>query len=280
MLKIVKFHGGLGNQMFAFAFLLAIKQKHFSIVNFDPLNSWFSHNGYELFKVFDNIKLRRYKFYRRQYKIYSLYFTRFLFNTVQENSQMAGSFDESYLKTQYGFVVYDGFWQSELYFKSISDTIRKNYIFDTKKLNMKSQKLLTLLSSTTSVSIHIRRGDYLEHTENFGDICNTEYYNNAVNIIRNEYNDVIFFIFSDDANWVKQNIDIMNAVFVDWNEGNDSWQDMCLMSKCKHNIIANSTFSWWGAWLNANPNKTVIAPNKWMNNKECIDVLPLEWTKI
>ena len=88
------------------------------------------------------------------------------------------------------------------------------------------------------------------------------------------------YIFSDDMDWVKNNISISNALYIDWNKSENSWQDMYLMSQCKHNIIANSTFSWWGAWLNQNPNKLIIAPKKFLNTIETPDLIPSDWIKL
>lgn len=87
-------------------------------------------------------------------------------------------------------------------------------------------------------------------------------------------------LFSDDIEWAKQNMQIKNGIFVDWNKSIDSWQDMYLMSLCKHNIIANSSFSWWGAWLNTNPNKIVIAPQQWMKSDSGKDVIPETWIRL
>ena len=89
-----------------------------------------------------------------------------------------------------------------------------------------------------------------------------------------------FYIFSNDSLWVKENLKLDNMTIVDWNSGKDSYKDMLLMSKCKHNIIANSSFSWWGAWLNNNSNKIVISPDKWFNDIEAPDVICDEWVKI
>ena len=133
-----------------------------------------------------------------------------------------------------------------------------------------------------SVSIHVRRGDYLNgyYFETLGKICDIDYYKRAIALINKEVNDPYFYIFSDDPGYVAENLKIENATYVDFNRGRDSWQDMYLMSQCKHNIIANSTFSWWGAWLNTNLNKIVIAPNRWFANMDNDEIVLPEWIRL
>lgn len=89
-----------------------------------------------------------------------------------------------------------------------------------------------------------------------------------------------FYVFSDDIEWVKQNLSLPNAHYIDWNQGNDSWQDMMLMSHCRNHIICNSTFSWWGAWLNPRKNKTVIVPSRWFMKEETPYIYPVSWIKV
>ena len=133
-----------------------------------------------------------------------------------------------------------------------------------------------------SISIHIRRGDYLHPKFNhlYGNICTIEYYKEAITILQQKYANLHFYIFSDDISWVKENLPIVPSTYIDWNKKEDSWQDMYLMSQCKHNIIANSSFSWWGAWLNNNPNKTVICPSRFMNLNQQSDIVPEDWIQI
>ncbi len=143
--------------------------------------------------------------------------------------------------------------------------------------------MLNLLQSKKTVSIHIRRGDYVQHPF-FKDICTISYYKNAIKYIRNNAEIDLFCIFSNDIQWVKNNfseeLTDIETVFVDWNKGNDSFRDMQLMSVCNHNIIANSSFSWWGAWLNNNKDKIVVAPYKWMNKDLKSTPICESWIKI
>lgn len=133
-----------------------------------------------------------------------------------------------------------------------------------------------------AVSLHIRRGDYLEpkHWENTGSVCQLPYYRNAIAAIKKELDNPVFYVFSDDLAWVKENLPLDNAVYIDWNKGNDSWQDMMLMSHCRRHIICNSTFSWWGAWLDPHKDKTVIVPERWFRHTETPYIYPEGWTKV
>lgn len=139
------------------------------------------------------------------------------------------------------------------------------------------------IRKTNSVSLHIRRGDYITSkiTNKFHGTCCLGYYKKAMKLINKKVKNPKYFVFSDDIYWVKKNLEIKNAFYVDDNVGDKSYIDMQLMSMCKHNIIANSSFSWWAAWLNNNPNKIVIAPKKWFNDPgmDTTDLISEEWIR-
>ena len=165
----------------------------------------------------------------------------------------------------------------------MEEEIRTIYKFDTSKLNAKSSNLKrTVLDKCNTVSLHIRRGDKMSEANMkiYGGICTEEYYRKAVDYIKARVDDPTFVVFSDDIEWTKDNIHLDNCVYVDWNKGEDSWQDMCLMSFCKHNINANSTFSWWGAWLNSNPDKIVVVPSAYIQGVCTPDIWPEKWIKM
>lgn len=282
MFKILIVHGGLGNQMFAYAFSRALKKRHpFSYISLDMLETWNAHNGYELLKVFSGKFSMSYRFYRRQWKVYSQFFTKRLFSFHIEREADYCTFNAATVKSDCLFEVFDGFWQSEKYFRSVEKKIRQEFSFDMAQLNEMSLKLFYKLEQDSySVSVHIRRGDYKEYEHYFGGTCDLEYYQNAILYIKNQLPNVRFYFFSDDMNWVKEKFKDLDASFVDWNIRNDSWQDMFLMTKCKNNIIANSSFSWWGAWLNNYKEKIVVAPKKWFKNIEAKDIVPEQWIRI
>lgn len=191
-------------------------------------------------------------------------------------------FDSSLLNCKSGLNLYLGGWHSEKYYCLVEKEIRSLFKFDVGKLNVKSFNLKEQLDNCNAVSLHVRRGDYVNelNKNKFGDICSIEYYRKSINYIRKRVDNPVFIVFSDDIEWTKNNIYLENCIYVDWNKGKDSWQDMCLMSFCKHNINANSTFSWWGAWLNNNRNKIVIVPNSFIRGISTPDLYPEKWIKI
>lgn len=174
-----------------------------------------------------------------------------------------------------------GYWQSQRYFLDAEQAIRTDFTF---RQPLSSCNLATAaeISSANAVSLHIRRGDYVSNptTKATHGICQLDYYEAAVNTIANQVEAPYFFIFSDDMDWVRDKLKIpFPCKYVDQNQGTESYNDMRLMSLCQHHIIANSSFSWWGAWLNPSPSKLVIAPKKWFahtkNNTR--DLIPLDW---
>ena len=274
MLRIIKYEGGLGNQMFQYAFYLALQKKHpFSLFLFDTRNSLYCHNGYELSRIFK--KISRIK--ERIFYILLYHFPSLLKICRQEKEKVSLKYDDSVYKKS-GCIEYKGFWQTDKYFKSIRNDVLKTFQFETKLINKKTRCCVEKINAEESVSIHIRRGDYIQ--EPFRLTCDDDYYNNAIAYIKSKIPNPHFYVFSDDQDYVKSLFQLDNVTFVDWNQETDSWQDMYLMSKCNHNIIANSSFSWWGAWLNDNPGKIVIAPKLWFEGSYNEDIVPNSWQRI
>jgi hypothetical protein len=138
------------------------------------------------------------------------------------------------------------------------------------------------MNTSGSISLHVRRGDYKAPQFNsfFGTVPES-YYREVVGYMRSNIGDPVYFVFSDDIAWCKSNLDLGdNAVFVDWNSGADSYKDLVMMSCCNHNVIANSTFSWWGAWLNENPSKIIVAPRRWFNLEYYSGTTPVYPTRL
>jgi hypothetical protein len=179
----------------------------------------------------------------------------------------------------HGSFYLDGYWQNELYFKDIEKTIRSDFQF-VRPIDERNKNIAELIKNSNSVSIHIRRGDYINN-QLYSGICTEDYYQKAIRFINAKLKNKTFFVFSDDIQWCKSHFNSDNFHFVQGNEGTNSYKDMQLMSYCKHNIIANSSFSWWGAWLNNNLGKIVIAPERWLNvGYSTKDLIPEEWIKI
>jgi hypothetical protein len=178
----------------------------------------------------------------------------------------------------------DGYWQSEKYFKRIEPTVRKEFTLITSP-STKNQKIIDKIKSCESVSLHIRRGDYVTDpkTNTLYGTCPPEYYEKAIQLMKDKVKHPVYFVFSDDPEWIRSNmVTGYPQHVVDINGPDDAHEDLRLMSCCKHHIIANSSFSWWGAWLSNNPKKVVVAPKKWFNNyhKDEQDVVPENWVRV
>jgi len=187
-----------------------------------------------------------------------------------------------------------GYFQSEKYFNQIRSNLLSWYT-PKKALDNANENLISEIKACESVALHVRRGDYAkgEYTSFFGTLSDG-YYESSIRKIKEKIKNPIFFVFSDDIDWCRKNPLLENAVFISHNKGMDSHKDLILMSHCKHNIIANSTFSWWGAWLNQNPEKLVIAPEVWFRKKyydgktsvypsriyNTMDLIPQEWVRL
>ena len=181
-------------------------------------------------------------------------------------------------------VYLDGYWQCPNYFADIADTIRDEFTLRTEP-GPKNHQLAEEIMRTESVSIHIRRGDYVSHPTHrrLYASCSREYYQSAAEMIAGRVRQPNYFIFSDDPDWVRKNVTSINPVrFVDHNGPDRACEDMRLMSCCKHHIIANSSFSWWGAWLSHNTDKIVIAPANWFRDEKLStrDLIPRQWIQL
>lgn len=193
-----------------------------------------------------------------------------------------------------------GDWQSEKYFsskggysingdhsnsgeKNIEDIIRKKFTLKNKPTE-KTKNLINKAKVCDSISIHIRRGDYISSpkTNQFHGACTPDYYKTAIKYIAKNVKNPVFFIFSDDIDWAKDNFKSDYPIYFVSNKIIPDYEELIIMSKCKHNIIANSSFSWWGAWLNENKDKIVIAPKEWfkVKNINTSDLIPKSWITI
>ena len=240
-MRLIKMIGGLGNQMFIYAFYLQMK-KRFSDVYIDisDMMHYKVHYGYEMNEVF-NLPQIEFRMNQPLKKVIEFLF----FKTILERKQNGAlkPYECTYI---WPLIYFKGFYQSEKYFEEVKEDVRKLFTFDLKKANVKSlQVMQQILYEDNSVSLHVRRGDYLnlKHWDSIGCVCQLPYYRNALLKIKSMVSEPVFYVFSDDIEWVKQNLDLDNAIYVDWNNGRDSWQDMMLMSCCRNHIICNSTFS-------------------------------------
>lgn len=295
----IQISGGLGNQMFQYACgrVLAFKHQSSLILDLSPLkknveSSRTTSRSFELVNVFEiNINEAKVEDLKRSKPILYKIANVLAFKLGFKGIQMSKYFIEN--KFSYNSKIrkvgkdcfLSGYWQSPKYFDSIESLIRNDFTFQ-KKLDDKNLEIESLIKNTNSVSLHIRRTDFqnMIHNNTHG-FCSLDYYDKAVKFISVKLMDPHFFVFSDDINWAKENLKLpYQLTFVSGNNGDKSYIDMQLMSVCKHNIIANSSFSWWGAWLNSNASKIVIAPKNWFFNEilnaQTNDLIPEEWIRM
>jgi Glycosyl transferase family 11 len=180
-------------------------------------------------------------------------------------------------------VYLEGYWQSEKYFKKIEPLIRQEFRLHTEP-KAPVQELAVRIREGNAISIHIRRGDFVKNaaTNATHGVCSPDYYHQAVEKISRQVDDARFWIFSDDPAWVKENITVGYPSYYVSDHHFNNYEDMYLMSCCRHHIIANSSFSWWGAYLDSNPGKIVIAPKRWFKKTDIstTDLLPESWIRI
>ncbi|MFK5854814.1 MAG: alpha-1,2-fucosyltransferase [Bacteroidota bacterium] len=291
---VVNIIGGLGNQMFQYAFGYAVSRelKTDLVLDLSDFTGYSLHNGFELVKVFGieaeaakNKQLRKvfgfgWKNKKRiilsdRFRLYKLYSSIYKEKSHSFNSEV---FD---LK---GSMFFHGYWQTEKYFLKYEDEIRRQFSF-LGMLDSNNQVIADEVVKKNTVSLHVRRGDYVSNTKNHSvhGCCSLSYYQDAIDYIVSNVRAPIFYVFSDDISWVRDNLKIsFEVIYVDINSGENSYRDMQLMSMCKHHIIANSSFSWWGAWLGGNKSKIVVSPKQWFVNEgmNCLDVIPEGWVRL
>lgn len=262
-MKIINLKGGLGNQMFQYAYGRNLELAGERII----FNTSFFNGARPKVDTFRDFKLDNFnietkaRFSDKKYLIYDFV------NKI---------LTKLHLKE-------DGYWQSEKYFKNIESDIRREFTLK-KILDSKFDNIIEKINNTPSISVHIRRGDYINDpkTKAFHNVCNLDYYSTAIDTIKAQVNNPTFFVFSDDIDWAEKNLNTNSPTFWISNLGGEDYKELILMSKCKHNIISNSSFSWWGAWLNQNPDKIVIGPKQWFAHKTSneLDILPKTWLQI
>lgn len=284
MIRIVGTFAGLGNQMFQYAFFKRI-EKEFGATDqvYLKVRKRNKHHGILLRDVFN-----------LDYNGLSPLWVRVLFDKqiAKQSLRLLSGLrqdDEGEAIDLFSdkipdkrLIYYYGFWQDENYFKPVENEVREAFSFRKSPVSPANLSLAEQLKQELSVSIHIRRGDYESKPDTqHGGVCTMQYYRNAVDYMISQLGDhAHFYIFSDDPKWVEANFPLEKCTMINGNQGKDGWQDMFLMSQCKHNIIANSSFSWWGAWLNSNQNKIVLTPDRWTRRGEPSRIIPDLWTRI
>lgn len=284
--------GGLGNQLFQYAYLYALKKKSNQEMKLDI--SFYKNQELRAYRlnllnikhseiigegdIPKNITKLKKKWNNRIIRILPIYKV-----TLKGNWRYFKEMRYKYLEyanNPRGENIYiDGYWQTEKYFKEFTEEIKEQFT-PKYELDGKVEEKMKEITSCCSVSVHIRRGDYLNISKFNRNLylLDESYYKNAIEKMKEKLNNPVFFFFSDDIDWVKEKFgNKINYKYIRMRTTTNDIDELILMSKCKHNIVANSTYSWWGAWLNINKEKIVISPKKKYGNR---DIIPEKWTKI
>ena len=292
---IIQLTGGLGNQLFQYAMGRALSERSKDILLFDISSySWDTLRKYEL-GIF-NLKYH----YATMIEITHLkhgkpFFKDRIMNKLKNQpipyfrlsnlKEQSFKYDTNYLNFKSKDVYVEGYWQSENYFSHIRNVLLNEICLEETRCSNKMKEYKSKIEKTiNSVSIHIRRGDYVSNTQTtaFHGLCGLQYYKNAMQHIEQSIPNPTYFIFSDDKAYVKEVFNGKQNLIIIENVPND-YEELFLMSYCNHNIIANSSFSWWGAWLNDTANKQVISPEKWFANIEMNNqtqsLIPQSWIR-
>ncbi len=294
---VVELKGGLGNQMFQYAVARALAQRQGTGVFLDrgfldmDSNGRWTKREYEL-DVFSGIETSRAGFsakilqylhgHRYEARLSSLPSVLFPFKVYREKGH---AYDAGVLS--FGRHTYlDGYFQSEKYFLPSATTIRNDFRFASAPSARNAEVIHEIQQHSLAISVHVRRGDYvsLASAHDFHGTMESVYYQKGVRqILSRVPGTPRFYVFSDEPLWVRENLKLPGEmVVIDWNQGKQSYEDLRLMSHCHHHIIANSSFSWWGAWLNPSPEKVVVAPSIWFRgqSEQPADILPPSWIRI
>jgi hypothetical protein len=285
--------GGLGNQMFQYAAGRALSLARGVPLHLDTQDfaGYSLHNGFELHRIFCfNAPVASKKDIRQVlgWRAFDP-MRRKLFHPRLQNLRGKKLFVDSLSNQRHCLADMPhacylmGNWQSERHFTEVAAAIRADFTFRAEPMG-RNVELADLISSVPAVSLHVRRGDIAANPASLAvhGLCTLEYYRKAIDHVAAKLASPEFVIFSDDMDWVRQNLRIgYPCHYVDHNKGPESYNDMRLMSLCQHHIIANSSFSWWGAWLNPNKEKVVVAPKRWFAaNYDSTEIVPTSWIQI
>ena len=282
---IVQLRGGLGNQMFQYAFACNLAKINNTELIIDSISNYrirglYIPRPYLLgdFNINKKNILQDELNWAKNIRIWQRIGIAPKWIHLQEKK--FDMFQEDAIKKYKKNVYVIGFWQNEQYFSTISSVLKKEFTINKKWIDNYD----TSISSLNSVAVHVRRGDYISNAEYgscYVNLNETGYYNDAIEMIKQKIKNPVFFIFSDDMKWCKEHFKVEGSIIIFIENTESALHDFSLMSQCKHQIIANSTFSWWAAWLNNNPQKIVICPNKWFVNNwnDSHYALP-EWIKL
>jgi Glycosyl transferase family 11 len=293
-MDVIIIFNGLGNQMSQYAFYLNKRKISKSTRFLFSKKSNNIHNGYELDRVF-GIKYHDSLFNKFLFSAYrTAAFKKYAFiskpairllnfigiEIIMENDDY--NFKPEYLLPSKGLKFYVGGWHSEKYFSDIKDTIHKTYKFNPEAIGIENQQVLEKIKTTNSVSVHVRRGDFIDSNNlgKLGNVCTLNYFLKAIEIMRSLVDNPHFFFFTNDHTWVKTNFYGSDFSVININSNTDSWKDMFLISNCSHHINSNGSFSWWSSWLNNDSHSHVIVPKNFIVNRYFQDIYPEGWIQL
>ncbi|SFL68869.1 alpha-1,2-fucosyltransferase [Pelosinus propionicus] len=269
---IVRLLGGLGNQLFQYAMARRIAYEHQVPIKLDV-------SSYDIYK------LRTYRLHH--FNIMENFASVKEINDLIEAGKIAKErqfcFDEQMMHLP-GDIYLDGYWQCEKYFENVSNLIRHEFQLKA-ALSDQDEELIKKIRNVQSISIHVRRGDYVfdEYNHHIHGTCSLEYYHFCIEQLAAAFDKPNFFVFSDDKQWVQDHIKVKYPItFVTHNDIDKEYADLFLMSNCKHHIIANSSFSWWAAWLCTYDKKKILSPAKWFHSHDYDgrDIIPKGWYQV
>lgn len=291
---VVRLKGGLGNQMFQYAFGRAIASRfgqklYLDIDHFNEVRPGETVRKFELdtYKIRAQLGLPAFwpeivKANRKKKTV----FRRLLAGMFPVEEIVEEPFGrqvslESYSRKS---VYLDGYWQNENLFLAIRQELIDDFTIELPKQILESE-LFGEIKNKQSVAVHVRRGDYVtdEKTNKVHGVCSIEYFQNAISYLKGVVGEAIFCIFSDDIEWCRKNFEGEGEYrFVDFGEFDEPHIDLKLMSLCKHNVISNSSFSWWAGWLNENAEKVVVAPKTWFLDASLSQdyIVPASWVRL
>lgn len=288
---IVKLMGGLGNQMFQYALGRTLSLARGTELKLDISHySRYPLHRYALghLNVQETFASPRETYRAKAFGWWNDTLKRYAAQKARPDAwawvrELEYRFDKQVLDARINCYL-DGYWQSEKYFKHQEKLIRGDFTLKS-TLDARSEKLAAEIRGCNSVSVHVRRGDYVSNSKalEVHGACPAEYYREAASMIRARVSDLHFFVFSDDPEWTRNNVRVGgSATYVTHNSAERNYADLHLMSLCQHHIIANSSFSWWGAWLAVNPSKIVIAPKQWFQKAphDTSDLIPDGWIRM
>lgn len=248
---VIKLKGGLGNQLFQYAHGVKLSLIDHKKVVYDT--SFFNGLTKDIHRPF--------------------LLDKFNIDPTAEFAEVKENvFKKIYTKVNQKITGRYEFFQHENYFKDVKNEVLKQFTLKNPLSPVAQEKLQFIQSQTNSVSLHIRRGDYVQNPDHT--LIDLNYYYKAIEYIKSKVPNPVFCIFSDDINWVTEHVHIESSMYIS-NPDIKDYEELMLMSACSHNIIANSTFSWWAAYLNKNPNKIVVAPTKWTEFQK--EIVPKDW---